>query len=191
MSMALEHSETSDLSRRSERRVAIAATATIDRERGGKSRQQAPTVRDVRGGGSRISELRLANRSRLRRTAAGDIRPSLIRLRSWRILIDRLVSARRPTVTSEWQARPGPIPETHTSIAPSRFCSTPRRCASYTREVSDRRYSTAAWQRLSRAVLRRDGHLVPDPRATVARRYADTVHHRLPSSTHPHLFWSP
>jgi 5-methylcytosine-specific restriction endonuclease McrA len=53
----------------------------------------------------------------------------------------------------------------------------------------DRRYSTAAWQRLRRAVLARDGYVcqVQGPRCT---GIADTVDHVLPSSTHPHLFWA-
>ena len=55
--------------------------------------------------------------------------------------------------------------------------------------MSDRRYSTAAWQRVRRAVLRRDRFecRIRGPRCT---GYADTVHHRLPSSTHPHLFFA-
>jgi 5-methylcytosine-specific restriction endonuclease McrA len=53
----------------------------------------------------------------------------------------------------------------------------------------DPRYSTAAWQRLRRAVLARDRYLcqVQGPRCT---GIADTVDHVLPSSTHPHLFWA-
>jgi 5-methylcytosine-specific restriction endonuclease McrA len=55
--------------------------------------------------------------------------------------------------------------------------------------MSDRRYSTARWQRLRRAVLARDGHVcqIQGPRCTL---YATTVDHVLPSSTHPHLFWT-
>jgi 5-methylcytosine-specific restriction protein A len=56
--------------------------------------------------------------------------------------------------------------------------------------VSDRRYSTAAWQRVRRAVLRRDGHVcqVEGPRCLC---YATTVHHLIPSSQAPHLFRGP
>jgi 5-methylcytosine-specific restriction endonuclease McrA len=56
--------------------------------------------------------------------------------------------------------------------------------------MSDRRYSTARWQRLRKAVLNRDGHIcqIQGPRC---RRYANTAHHVLPSSTHPHLFFQP
>jgi 5-methylcytosine-specific restriction endonuclease McrA len=56
--------------------------------------------------------------------------------------------------------------------------------------VSDRRYSTAAWQRLRRQVLARDGHacMVQGPRCT---GHATTVHHLIPSSQAPHLFWEP
>jgi hypothetical protein len=55
--------------------------------------------------------------------------------------------------------------------------------------VSDRRYSTARWQRLRRAVLRRDGYqcMIGGPRC---RGHANTVHHRVPSSEAPELFWS-
>jgi hypothetical protein len=56
--------------------------------------------------------------------------------------------------------------------------------------MSDRRYSTARWQRLRRAVLARDGHIcrIEGPRCV---GYANTAHHVLPSSTHPHLFFEP
>jgi HNH endonuclease len=56
--------------------------------------------------------------------------------------------------------------------------------------VADRRYSTAAWQRLRREVLARDGYAcrIQGPRCQAR---ANTVHHILPSSTHPHLFWDP
>jgi 5-methylcytosine-specific restriction endonuclease McrA len=56
--------------------------------------------------------------------------------------------------------------------------------------VSDRRYSTAASQRVRRAVLRRDGHIcqLQGPRCT---GYASTVHHLVPSSQAPELFWQP
>jgi 5-methylcytosine-specific restriction endonuclease McrA len=56
--------------------------------------------------------------------------------------------------------------------------------------VSDRRYSTARWQRLRRAVLAHYGHVcqLQGPRCT---GYATTVHHLVPSSQAPHLFWEP
>jgi 5-methylcytosine-specific restriction endonuclease McrA len=56
--------------------------------------------------------------------------------------------------------------------------------------VSDRRYSTARWQRLRKAVLAHYGHVcqLQGPRCT---GYATTVHHRVPSSQAPHLFWEP
>jgi 5-methylcytosine-specific restriction endonuclease McrA len=56
--------------------------------------------------------------------------------------------------------------------------------------MSDRRYSTARWQRLRRAVLAHYGHVcqVGGPRCT---GYATTVHHVVPSSQVPHLFWEP
>jgi 5-methylcytosine-specific restriction enzyme A len=56
--------------------------------------------------------------------------------------------------------------------------------------VADRRYSTQAWQRLRLQVLARDGHAcqIGGPRC---RGRANTVHHILPSSTHPELFWDP
>ena len=56
--------------------------------------------------------------------------------------------------------------------------------------MRDRRYSTAAWQKLRRAVLARDGHVcqIQGPRC---RGYATTVHHLVPSSQAPHLFWEP
>jgi 5-methylcytosine-specific restriction endonuclease McrA len=56
--------------------------------------------------------------------------------------------------------------------------------------VSDRRYSTARWQRLRRAVLARYGHLcqLQGPRCT---GYATTVHHCVPRSQAPELFWEP
>jgi hypothetical protein len=43
---------------------------------------------------------------------------------------------------------------------------------------SDRRYSTARWQRLRKAVLARDGHqcMIGGPRC---RGYATTVHHQV------------
>jgi 5-methylcytosine-specific restriction endonuclease McrA len=54
----------------------------------------------------------------------------------------------------------------------------------------DRRYSTARWQRLRRAILIRDGRIcqVRGPRCT---RLATTVHHIWPSSQYPELFWHP
>jgi 5-methylcytosine-specific restriction endonuclease McrA len=56
--------------------------------------------------------------------------------------------------------------------------------------VSDRRYSTARWQKLRRAVLAHYAYVcqVEGPRCT---GYATTVHHLVPSSQAPHLFWEP
>ena len=56
--------------------------------------------------------------------------------------------------------------------------------------VRDPRYSTAAWQKLRKAVLARDGHLcqIQSPRC---RGYATSVHHLVPSSQAPDLFWEP
>jgi 5-methylcytosine-specific restriction endonuclease McrA len=56
--------------------------------------------------------------------------------------------------------------------------------------VSDRRYSTARWQRLRKAVLAHYGYVcqVQGPRCT---GYATTVHHLVPSSQAPNLFWEP
>jgi hypothetical protein len=56
--------------------------------------------------------------------------------------------------------------------------------------MSDRRYSTARWQRLRKAVLAHYGHVcqLEGPRCT---GYATTVHHRVPSSQRPDLFWEP
>lgn len=56
--------------------------------------------------------------------------------------------------------------------------------------MSDRRYRTSAWQRLRKAVLQRDGYecRIRGPRCTGA---ASTVHHILPSSQYPDLFFSP
>jgi 5-methylcytosine-specific restriction endonuclease McrA len=55
--------------------------------------------------------------------------------------------------------------------------------------VSDRRYSTAALQKLRKAVLRRDGYVcrIQGPRCT---GYATTVHHLIASSQAPDLFWA-
>jgi 5-methylcytosine-specific restriction endonuclease McrA len=55
--------------------------------------------------------------------------------------------------------------------------------------VADRRYSTARWQRLRKAVLNRDGHIcrIQGPRCT---GYANTVHLIEPSSQRPDLFWA-
>jgi 5-methylcytosine-specific restriction endonuclease McrA len=55
--------------------------------------------------------------------------------------------------------------------------------------VADRRYSTAAWQRLRKAVLAHYGHVcqLQGPRCT---GYATTVHHIVPSSQRPDLFWA-
>jgi 5-methylcytosine-specific restriction endonuclease McrA len=56
--------------------------------------------------------------------------------------------------------------------------------------MSDRRYSTARWQRLRKAVLARYGYVcqIQGPRC---RGVANTVHHILPSSQYPELFWNP
>ena len=56
--------------------------------------------------------------------------------------------------------------------------------------MSDRRYSTARWQRLRRAVLAHYAYVcqVEGRRGT---GYATTVHHFVPSSQAPHLFWEP
>jgi 5-methylcytosine-specific restriction endonuclease McrA len=56
--------------------------------------------------------------------------------------------------------------------------------------MSDRRYSTARWQRLRKAVLAHYGHMcqIQGPHCT---GYATTVHHLIPSSQAPHLFWEP
>ena len=49
-------------------------------------------------------------------------------------------------------------------------------------------YSTAAWQKTRRAILARDGHIcqLRGPKCT---GIATTVHHLLPSSQYPHLFF--
>ena len=54
--------------------------------------------------------------------------------------------------------------------------------------MADRRYGTAAWKRTRRVVLQRDGHTcqVGAPGCTIR---ATTVHHILPSSQHPELFF--
>jgi 5-methylcytosine-specific restriction endonuclease McrA len=56
--------------------------------------------------------------------------------------------------------------------------------------MADRRYRTAAWQRLRLRILVRDGYWcqVKGPRC---HGHATSVHHILPSSTHPELFWDP
>jgi 5-methylcytosine-specific restriction endonuclease McrA len=56
--------------------------------------------------------------------------------------------------------------------------------------MSDRRYSTARWQRLRKAVLAHYGYVcqLEGPRRT---GYASTVHHLVASSQAPHLFWEP
>jgi 5-methylcytosine-specific restriction endonuclease McrA len=56
--------------------------------------------------------------------------------------------------------------------------------------MSDRRYSTARWQRLRKAVLAHYGYVcqIEGPRCT---GYATTVHHLIPSSQAPQLFWEP
>ena len=54
----------------------------------------------------------------------------------------------------------------------------------------DRRYSTAAWQRLRRGVLAHDGRIcqIQGPRCL---GIANTVDHIVPSSVRPDLFWEP
>jgi 5-methylcytosine-specific restriction endonuclease McrA len=54
--------------------------------------------------------------------------------------------------------------------------------------VTDRRYSTSAWQRVRKAVLQRDGYQcrIRGPRCT---GQATTVHHIIPSSERPDLFF--
>jgi 5-methylcytosine-specific restriction endonuclease McrA len=56
--------------------------------------------------------------------------------------------------------------------------------------MADRRYSTARWQRLRKAVLAHYGYMcqIQGPRCA---GYATTVHHRVPSSQRPDLFWEP
>jgi 5-methylcytosine-specific restriction endonuclease McrA len=56
--------------------------------------------------------------------------------------------------------------------------------------MADRRYRTAAWQRLRRQVLARD-HYVCQVQGARCTRYADTAHHILPSSRYPDRFWDP
>jgi 5-methylcytosine-specific restriction endonuclease McrA len=56
--------------------------------------------------------------------------------------------------------------------------------------MSDRRYSTSRWQRLRRGVLARDGH-VCQIQGPHCHGVANTVHHILPSSQYPELFWNP
>jgi 5-methylcytosine-specific restriction endonuclease McrA len=56
--------------------------------------------------------------------------------------------------------------------------------------VRDARYSTAAWQKLRKAVLARDGH-VCQIRGLRCRGQATSVHHLIPSSQAPELFWEP
>jgi hypothetical protein len=56
--------------------------------------------------------------------------------------------------------------------------------------MSDRRYSTARWQRLRKAVLAHYGHVcqIQGPRCA---GYASTVHHLVPSSSRPPRTRSP
>jgi 5-methylcytosine-specific restriction endonuclease McrA len=56
--------------------------------------------------------------------------------------------------------------------------------------VRDRRYSTAAWQKLRRFVIARDGGVcqVGGPHCRIV---ATTAHHKLPSSQYPERFWDP
>ena len=55
--------------------------------------------------------------------------------------------------------------------------------------MSDRRYSTSAWQKTRKAILQRDGYIcqIRGPRCTGR---ADSVHHILPSSQRPDLFFA-
>lgn len=56
--------------------------------------------------------------------------------------------------------------------------------------MRDSRYSSSAWQKLRKAVLARDGHVcqIQGPRC---RGDATSVHHLIPSSQAPELFWEP
>jgi 5-methylcytosine-specific restriction endonuclease McrA len=55
--------------------------------------------------------------------------------------------------------------------------------------MSDRRYSSSQWQRVRRAILQRDGGVcrIQGPRCT---GHATTVHHVIPSSQRPDLFYA-
>ena len=55
--------------------------------------------------------------------------------------------------------------------------------------MSDRRYSTSAWQKTRRAILQRDGYVcqIRGPRCT---HRATAVHHIIPSSQRPDLFFA-
>ena len=88
-----------------------------------------------------------------------------------------------PVTSSCVTASPSRLKPTHAETAAS-LASCP------SAEVSDRRYSTSRWQRLRRAVLQRDGYvcLIQGPRCL---GYATTVHHLIPSSQMPELFWEP
>jgi HNH endonuclease len=55
--------------------------------------------------------------------------------------------------------------------------------------AGDRRYSTSAWQRVRKAVLIRDGGICQIQGAR-CRGVATTVHHIIPSSEAPELFWA-
>jgi 5-methylcytosine-specific restriction endonuclease McrA len=55
--------------------------------------------------------------------------------------------------------------------------------------MGDPRYSTAAWQKLRKAVLARDGHVCQIQGR--CRGNATSVHHLIPSSQAPELFWEP
>jgi len=54
--------------------------------------------------------------------------------------------------------------------------------------VSDRRYSTSAWQKTREAILQQDGYVcrIRGPRCT---GHATSVHHIIPSSQRPDFFW--
>lgn len=56
--------------------------------------------------------------------------------------------------------------------------------------MTDRRYSTSAWQRLRKAVLARDGY-VCQIRGARCTHVATTCDHIQPVSERPDLFWEP
>lgn len=55
--------------------------------------------------------------------------------------------------------------------------------------VSDHRYSTSAWQRTRKAILRRYNHEC-QIRGSHCLGYTTTVHHIIPSSQAPYLFFA-
>jgi hypothetical protein len=67
----------------------------------------------------------------------------------------------------------------------------PAPCPTIQRSSNERpRYSTAPWQRLRKLVLALLRPHLPGRRAALTG-YATTVHHLVPSSQAPHLFWEP